>query len=101
LTTTYIMEKETVIPMMLSHYHKRGEKFEVRRKGGAKDGELLYSSEDYENPLLKVFPTPVVLKAGEGLVSTVTYNNTTNRTLTFGITSEDEMNFTILFKFNR
>jgi Copper type II ascorbate-dependent monooxygenase, C-terminal domain len=101
LTTDYIMKKETVIPMMLSHYHKRGEKFEVRIKGGARNGELIYTSGDYEAPLLKTFSPALVLKVGEGLTTNVTYNNTSNRTLTFGVTSEDEMNILIAFKFER
>jgi hypothetical protein len=101
MTTDFIMKKETVIPLILSHYHKRGEKFEVRIKGGSRDGEVVYTSGDYENPLVKTFSPALVLKAGEGLTSIVTYNNTSDRTLNFGVTSEDEMNIVIAFKFER
>jgi hypothetical protein len=101
LNTDFIMKKETVIPMMLSHYHKRGEKFEVRIKGGTRNGELIYTSGDYEAPLVKTFSPALVLKAGEGLTTNVTYNNTSNRTIKFGVTSEDEMNILIAFKFER
>ena len=101
MVTDFIMEKETVIPMMLSHYHKRGERFEVRIKGGSRNGELIYESEYYDDPKVATFSPALVLKAGEGLTTTVTYNNTTNRTLTFGVTSEDEMNIVIIFKHNR
>ena len=101
MQTDYIMEKETVIPLLLSHYHKRGEKFEVRIKGGTRNGELIYSSTDYEDPLAKTFSPALVLKKGEGLTTFVTYNNTTNRTIKFGVTSEDEMNILIGFKFER
>jgi hypothetical protein len=97
LTTTFMVEEETVIPMLLSHYHKLGEKFEMRITGGPRNGELVYSSADYENPLLKTFATPLVLKVGEGLTSIVTYNNTTNRIIRYGVTSEDEMNIAIVF----
>jgi Copper type II ascorbate-dependent monooxygenase, C-terminal domain len=98
MVTDYIMEKETAIPMMMSHYHKRGEKFEIRIKGGPRNGELIYESTYYDDPLVKVFTPELVLKKGEGLTSTVTYNNTSNRTIKFGVTSEDEMNIIILFK---
>ncbi len=101
MVTDYIMEKETIIPMMLSHYHKRGEKFEVRIKGGSRNGELIYESTYYDDPKVVTFSPALVLKAGEGLTSTVIYKNTTNRTLTWGVTSEDEMNITIIFKHNR
>jgi hypothetical protein len=99
ISTDFITEEETIIPMMLSHYHKRGELFEVRLKGGPRNGELIYSSSDYETPLLKTFATPLRLKPGEGITSIVTYNNTSNRTIRYGVTSEDEMNFTILFQY--
>jgi Copper type II ascorbate-dependent monooxygenase, C-terminal domain len=101
VNTDFIVTKETVIPLIISHYHKRGEKFDVRIKGGARDGELIYTSSDYDAPLVKSFTPALVLKPGEGLTTNVTYNNTTNRTLKFGVTSEDEMNILIAFKFER
>jgi hypothetical protein len=101
LTTDFIMDKKTIIPLMLSHYHKRGKDFEVRFKGGARDGQICYSSQDYENPIVNTFNnTPIVLEKGEGLTSIVKYVNESNRTINFGITSEDEMNFLIIFKYN-
>jgi Copper type II ascorbate-dependent monooxygenase, C-terminal domain len=101
IVTDYVMKKETVIPLIISHYHKRGEKFEVRIKGGTRNGELIYSSEDYEHPLVKTFSPALVLKVGEGLTTNVSYNNTSNRTIKFGVTSEDEMNILIAFKYER
>jgi hypothetical protein len=101
LTKDFLVEKETVIPTLISHYHKRGEKFEVYIKGGPRNGELIYESEDYEDPLVKNYSPALVLKAGEGLTTKVTYNNNTNRTIRFGVTSEDEMNILIGFKHER
>ncbi len=100
MVTDFIMEKETVIPQMISHYHKRGELFEVYIKGGARDGEKIYTSDFYEDPKIQTFSPALVLKKGEGLTTRVTYNNNTNRTLKFGVTSEDEMNIVIIFKHN-
>jgi hypothetical protein len=34
---------------------------------------------------------PIVLNAGEGLTSEITYYNETDRAISFGLTSEDEM----------
>ncbi len=101
MTTDFIMEKETYIPMMLSHYHKRGELFEVRIKGGPRNGELIYTSTFYEDPLVKTFSPALVLQKGEGLTTVVTYNNNTNRTINYGVSSEDEMNIVIIFKHNK
>jgi hypothetical protein len=41
---------------------------------------------------MQTFATPIVLQPGQGLTSEVTYNNTTSKTVGFGLTSEDEMN---------
>ena len=40
---------------------------------------------------MKTYTTPIVLEKGQGLRSVVTYNNTTSKTITFGLMSEDEM----------
>jgi hypothetical protein len=101
IVSDFIFDKETVIPSMISHYHKRGEKFEVRLKGGARDGELIYESTYYDDPKTLNFTPALVLKKGEGLTSTVSYNNDTNRTIKWGVTSEDEMDILIIFKYNR
>ncbi len=98
--TTYTMDKKTIIPLMISHYHKLGKKFDVYVVGGANDGKLVYTSSDYENPVIETFATPLVLEAGQGLRTVVTYDNTTNRTIEFGVTSEDEMNILIAFQHN-
>ncbi len=74
--------------------------FRVVIVGGARNGEEVYSSQDYENPVVKTFATPLVLEAGEGLRTIVRYTNTTNKMITDGITSEDEMNIMICFQYN-
>jgi hypothetical protein len=76
---------------LTSHTHARGERFQIRIVGGPRDGALVYENLDWEHPAIVTYPTPIVLAAGEGLRSTVTYNNTTDREITFGLTSEDEM----------
>ncbi|MGL4630428.1 MAG: hypothetical protein ACRCVT_04405 [Leadbetterella sp.] len=100
LTTDFIMDKDTYINTMISHYHKLGEKFDVRIKGGPRDGELVYTSSLYDDPEVVTFQPELKLKKGEGLTSIVTYNNVLNRNIQFGVTSEDEMNIIIVFKHN-
>ncbi len=77
--------------MLTSHNHKLGEKFVIKIVGGARDGEVVYESTDWEHPLIKNFPQALEFKVGEGLMSEITYNNTTTKTVRFGLTSEDEM----------
>jgi hypothetical protein len=78
--------------MLTSHFHKLGQKFVIKIAGGTRNGEIVYTNNDWEHPLLKSFSTPIVLQPGEGLTSEVTYTNNTSKTVGFGLTSEDEMN---------
>ena len=80
------------IVSLTSHTHKFGEKYLIKIKGGARDGEVVYENLDWEHPAVINFSTPISLKKGEGLTSVVTYNNTSNQKLAFGLTSDDEMN---------
>jgi Copper type II ascorbate-dependent monooxygenase, C-terminal domain len=101
ITTDFIVEKETHYVLLTSHYHKRGKKFEIQIVGGPRNGQQIYYSEDYEHPLWKPFQPELVLQPGEGLRSIVTYENETNRTVVFGVTSEDEMNIIIGFYYEK
>jgi hypothetical protein len=92
-TKDFIFSKDSKIVALFSHTHKLGEKFEILIKGGARNGEVVYTSTDWEHPLRKDFTpaTYISIKKGEGLTSRITYFNNTNRTINFGLTSEDEM----------
>jgi hypothetical protein len=92
ITTDFTFSKAVNVITLTSHFHKMGEKFQIKILGGPRNGEVVYENTDWEHPLVINFATPIQLKAGEGLTSVVTYNNTTNKTLGFGFTSEDEMN---------
>lgn len=92
ITTDFTFSSAVNVIMLTSHFHKRGEKFQIKILGGPRNGEVVYESMDWAHPLVKNFTTPIQLQAGEGLTSVVTYNNTTNQTISFGLTSEDEMN---------
>lgn len=92
VTRNFTVNRLTRVFALTSHMHERGEKFEIRIFGGPRNGELVYTSTDWEHPALVTFATPIVLQPGEGLTSIVTYNNTTDREIRFGLTSQDEMN---------
>jgi hypothetical protein len=77
--------------MLTSHTHKHGESFEIQINGGNRNGEVIYSSLDWHHPVIKTYETPINLNAGEGLTMIITYNNTTDKVIRFGLTSEDEM----------
>ena len=92
LTKDFTFATNVKIVSLTSHTHKFGEKYIIKIKGGARDGEIVYENLDWEHPLVKNFTTPIVLKKGEGLTSVVTYNNTSSQKVGFGLTSDDEMN---------
>ena len=92
ISTDYTFAKAVTVITLTSHFHRLGEKFQIKILGGSRNGEIVYENTDWEHPLVINLATPIQLKAGEGLTSVVTYNNITNKTVNFGLTSEDEMN---------
>ncbi len=92
ITSNFTFSSPVTIIMLTSHFHKMGEKFVIKIFGGARNGQVVYENTDWQHPLALNLATALQLNAGEGLTSVVTYNNTSNRTIMFGLTSEDEMN---------
>lgn len=91
ITYTETFNRPTQIRQMFAHMHKRGYLFDVYKVGGADDGELLYQSLDYRHPPNTFFDPPLLVRAGEGLQTQISYNNESDRDINFGVTSEDEM----------
>jgi hypothetical protein len=77
--------------MLTSHMHQLGERFQIKLVGGARNGQLIYETTDWQHPEIKNFDTPIVIRPGEGMMSEIVWNNTTSRTVRFGLTSQDEM----------
>ena len=88
---TFLFSTTTRILMLTSHTHQLGERFVIRIKGGARDGEVVYTNTEWAHPAIVTFDQPIILQAGEGLTSEITYNNTTSSLVSFGLTSLDEM----------
>jgi hypothetical protein len=91
IATDFTFKTNVKIVSLTSHTHKFGEKYVIKILGGARNGEIVYENTDWEHPAVINFTTPISLKKGEGLTSVVTYNNTSNQKITFGLTSDDEM----------
>lgn len=88
---TFIVQKHTTVFYLTSHMHMLGEKFVIKIVGGARDGETVYESSDWEHPAMLALKVPIVLEKGQGLKSVITWNNTTGSTVSFGLKSTDEM----------
>ncbi len=76
---------------LTSHAHQLMTRFVIQIVGGARNGEIVYSATNWQNPPIIFFREPIVLRRGEGLKSICTWNNTTDQTVTFGFTTSDEM----------
>ena len=89
-TKSCSFSKDVMLFKLTRHTHEWGTDFPVSWDGGPNDGELIYTSPNYEDPDY-LFPEPVLVEAGTGLEWTCNYNNTTNGTLRFGVKATDEM----------
>ena len=95
---TEIFNQTTSIRVMTGHMHKRGVQFDVFIVGGPNDGDLVYTSYDYQHSPTLTFDPAIILQKGEGLKSQVKYANNTNKEIRYGVTSEDEMGKLFYFK---
>lgn len=91
VTKSFTFDKSVSVLSLTSHTHQLAEKFVIKIKGGTRDGEVVYTNLDWHHPVYLNVNPRIVLKAGEGLTSEITYNNTKDKTVRFGLTSEDEM----------
>ncbi len=101
ITRDFKFDKPVAVVSLTSHYHARGKLFQIKIKGGARDGEIIYENTDWEHPKVINYVTPILLQAGEGLTSVATYVNDTNKDIGFGLTSEDEMNIIFGYYYER
>jgi len=88
---TFLFSKNVSVLSLTSHTHQLAEKFVIKIKGGPRDGEVVYTNLDWHHPPLINLTPPISLSAGQGLTSEITYNNTTEGEVKFGLTSKDEM----------
>lgn len=88
---TFIFNQKRTIFQLFSHAHRLNTAFKVQIVGGARNGEIVYVAYDWEHPPILNFETPLVLEAGEGLRLIATYHNTTNETVRFGLSANNEM----------
>jgi len=101
ITRDFKFDKPVAIVSLTSHYHARGKLFQIKIKGGARDGEVIYENTDWAHPKVINYDTPILLQAGEGLTSVATYVNDTAKNIGFGLTSEDEMDIIFGYYYER
>ena len=89
--TAFPVSRRTTVLGLTSHMHALGERFEIliRRANGTETS--VYLNTDWEHPAFVNYATPLILEPGDALVSVVTWNNVTDKTVGFGLLSSDEM----------
>jgi Copper type II ascorbate-dependent monooxygenase, C-terminal domain len=87
----FSVNRRTTILALTSHMHSMGERFEVRVRRASGAETVVYTNTDWEHPVFTNYDTPIVLEPGDALVSNVTYNNVSTKTIRFGLSSDDEM----------
>ncbi|MHA8066112.1 hypothetical protein V7S76_05425 [Aquirufa sp. ROCK2-A2] len=97
----FAKDKAVTIVSLTSHFHEKGILYQIKIKGGKRDGEVVYENTDWQHPKVINFAQPIELEANVGLTSVVTYDNTTNKDIQFGFTSQDEMNIIFGYYFER
>ncbi len=82
---------DLLIWALTRHTHSHGTDFRVFWAGGEHDGELIWTSTDWEQDIVFDFPQPVVVPAGVGFRWECAFDNTTDAPLQSGLQATDEM----------
>jgi hypothetical protein len=85
------LESDAIVGSLTRHTHKWGRDFSTWYAGGAHDGELVWTTPDFNTDTDHVFDEPVAVNAGEGFKFQCTYENTETYPLRFGVKATDEM----------
>lgn len=89
-TKTFTASEKMTIFMIKPFTGKFTTQFEVSIVGGRRDGQVIYLAENWRDQRLTEFKEPIVLEPGHGLKMTVTYANTSDRPVMFGLRGEDD-----------
>jgi hypothetical protein len=82
---------DLTVASLLRHTHQQGRDFSVWYSGGANDGEHVWTSHDWKEETQFAFPSPILMKAGEGFRFECVMQNQSPNELRYGIRATDEM----------
>ena len=84
-------DEEVKVSSLMRHTHRWGTDYSVWFAGGARAGEHIWTSTDWEHDVDFRFAEPVVLSPGEGFRFQCAYDNPEDRPLKYGPNATDEM----------
>jgi hypothetical protein len=88
--TECTFSEDVTISKLTRHTHRWGTDFNVWHLGGEKDGEIAFSSSNYEDTDF-YFDEPITAAAGTGFRFECAFDNTEDYPLRFGLKASDEM----------
>jgi hypothetical protein len=93
-----VFNEDVEVLFLASHQHGMGTRFTIAPFDGETTGDILFDNPDWENPMITQYETPIAVPAGQGFEWTCHWDNPTDKTVTYGATSEDEMcNMSVVF----
>lgn len=87
---TCVFSHDVVVHKLTRHTHQWGTDFNVWWAGGPNDGDLVFTTPNYEDND-HIFSEPITVPAGQGFRFECNYYNDNDYTLRFGAKATDEM----------
>ncbi len=84
LSRAHIFHRDVRIFALEGHFHARGRRFRIYRWDGRTKGDVVYQSEEWDDPAYEAYDPPLEIKAGTGLLFEATYQNGTGRAIQQG-----------------
>lgn len=93
ITKKCFVDVDMEVFVLASHFHRNGQLFEIFEldDNGDPVDEPVYSSDDWESPLLALFDEPLFIRAGGGFEYRCHYENRSDDHVSYGLTSDEEM----------
>jgi hypothetical protein len=82
---------DVMVAGLTRHTHRWGTDYSVSFAGGERDGEMFWTSTDFQHDVDYAFESPLLMQTGEGFRFQCNYNNTEAHQLRFGVNATDEM----------
>ena len=93
-----VMNEDVQVQFLASHTHSLGTMFTIAPFDGVSTGEVFYTNDDWHDPKIQQYTTPIVVPAGQGFEYSCTWMNDTGADVHYGLLATDEMcNMAIVF----
>ena len=89
--TRCVMNEDVEVLFLASHMHQLGVEFNISLFDGTESGEVFYTNDDWHNPKIIKYDTPISVPAGSGFEYSCTWTNPNDFPINYGLTSDDEM----------